>query len=186
MFTDNHAFSGMAAMRPEQIERKTTTTDGKPCLLFHTGWSTFSNFYTAPFTVDGQRYSTVEQYYQVQKAKYFGDSSTVIAMLKVRSPRRCKELGKNIVGFNKADWATVAEGVMFTGVQEKFLQNANARKVLTDTKGMLLAEATQYDNYWANGLAIDDEDNADVGQWPGRNTLGRILMKIRDSLLMSA
>lgn len=175
----------MAAFRPEQIERRIKSLDGRDVLLFHTGWSVFSNFYTAPFTIEGQRYNTVEQYYQVQKAKYFGDSNTVIAMLKVRSPRRCKELGKSVANFDKAQWATVAEGIMFTGVQEKFLQNAAARKALTNTKGVLLAEATQYDGYWANGLSIDDDASGDVANWPGRNTLGQILMKIRDGLFGS-
>ena len=125
----------------------------------------------------------VEQYYQVQKAKYFGDATTVIAMLKTRSPRKCKVLANNIQAFERSEWAKVAEDIMYTGVREKFMQNTELRKILMETKGKILAEATQFDNFWANGLHILDVANCDVDNWPGRNTMGRILMKVRDGLV---
>lgn len=44
-------------------------------LAFRGERSVFSNFYTKPFTVDGFRYLSVEQYFQYSKAVYFEDSN---------------------------------------------------------------------------------------------------------------
>jgi ribA/ribD-fused uncharacterized protein len=170
------------ALQPEQIERRIVTAGGDDVLLFHTGWSVFSNFYSSPFTIDGQRYANVEQYYQVQKAKRFADANSVIEILKVRSPRKCKEIGRNIANFNLNEWLQVADGVMLQGVKEKFLQNVSAREQLKATGTAILAEATRFDKYWAIGLDIGDFNTADIGNWPGSNKLGYILMNVRSMM----
>lgn len=172
----------MTALTLQQYERKLETLDGQKLILFHTGWSPFSNFYSSPFVIDGQRYNTVEQFYQVQKAKHFGDTKAVIDMLKVRSPRRCKDIGRRIQNFDSAEWSNIAADILLQGVKEKFLQNAALRKALTGTEGSILAEATEFDCYWATGLNIEDEANADIAHWPGKNMLGNVLMNVRDMM----
>lgn len=170
-------------MQPDQIERRIKTRDGRDVLLFHTGWSILSSFYCSPFIIDGQKYQNAEQYYQVQKAKYFADAKLVCEMLTTRSPRQCKELGKNVENFNMQEWLNVAEKTMLIGITEKFLQNTSARTFLKSTTGSILAEATRFDSYWANGLDISDTNNEDIDNWPGKNLLGKMLMYIRDTVL---
>ena len=170
----------MAALSRSQVERQTKTTDGRALILFHTGWSPFSNFHSSPFIIENQKYNTVEQFYQVQKAKTFGDTKAVIEMLRLRSPRRCKERGRSIENFDSAQWSQAAPDVMQRGVREKFMQNEQLRSHLLATKDAILAEATEFDTFWATGLNIEDEGNCDVDNWPGRNMLGSIIMGVRD------
>lgn len=172
----------MAALTPQQVQTEVTAVDGQTLLLFHTGWSPFSNFHTSPFVIDKQRYATVEQFYQVQKAKHFGDAQAVIEILKTRSPRRCKDLGRRIQNFDAVEWSRIAPEFMLQGVKEKFLQSSALRKQLLETKGKILAEATEFDTYWATGLNIEDPANGDMENWPGRNMLGKIIMQVRDMI----
>jgi len=166
----------------EYAERNLKAEDGTDLVLFHTGWSTFSNFHPMPMTINGQKYRSVEQYYQVAKAKRFGDVNRVIEILNSRSPRKCKELGKHVQGFDMEVWKKEARSVMKTGLLEKFLQNGSARQKLKDTGRAIIAEATKYDQFWATGLDISDDANAKRDSWPGRNVLGELLMEVRDMI----
>lgn len=165
-----------------QIESRLTSTDGRQLLLFHTGWSPLSTFHYTPFDYNTQRYAHVEQFYQVQKAKHFGDADSAIEILRARSPRKCKELGNSIKGYVAAEWNAVAEKIMYSGALEKFMQNSVVRKYLKDTGDAVIGEATRFDNYWAIGLDLDDPGIGDIDAWPGQNIYGQILMKVRANL----
>lgn len=151
-------------------------------VLFHTGFCPLSTFFYSPFEYNGQRYNHLEQFYQVQKAKTFGDADCVIELLKCRSPRRCKELGSTIKGYDADKWAALAEKILYAGALERFMQNAVARRYLKETGDALIGEATRFDSYWAIGMDIDDPDIDDIDNWPGQNLYGRILVKVRDNL----
>ena len=50
-------------------------------IVFHSELSPYSNFHSAPFTIDGQHYPTSEHYLQYSKAMMFADTFTVNAIL---------------------------------------------------------------------------------------------------------
>ena len=84
--------------------------------------------------------------------------------------------------FNRQEWNLVAEKVMLHGVTEKFLQSPWLRQKLQTTGDAIIAEATNYDDFWATGLHIKDDRHTDKAQWPGQNKLGEILMCVRKML----
>jgi ribA/ribD-fused uncharacterized protein len=166
----------------DDIERSLTDVKGNTVILFNTGWSTFSNFYLAPFEVNGWWYRTVEQYYQSEKAAYFGDFERAEMIYRSVAPSKCKKLAHEIRNFKKDVWQTVAPQVMAVAVKEKFHQNAAAREKLISTGDATLVEATLYDQFWGSGLHISDDANGDPKAWRGCNRLGYTLMEVRAQL----
>jgi len=164
------------------VERELPEALGGPMMLFNSGFSTFSNFYLCPFTVNGIHYKTTEQYYQSEKADYFGDYIKAAQIRSEARPSKCKRLGGEIRNFDKDIWEGVARTVMLRGVYAKFRQNYVARQKLLDTGDALLVEATPYDTYWGSGLHISDNDHKDQEKWRGSNHLGTILMTVRENI----
>lgn len=171
-----------ALKRPENVQRTVLGLDGTEIVLFHTGFSIFSNFYTSLFNVDGQRYFHVEQFYQAKKAEWFNDLATMQNILKARAPRKCKELGRNVENYDYVEWQSIAEQFMYRAVKEKFLQNPIAKDCLLNTGTALIAEATKFDKFWGTGLDIENDSNRDPTKWLGDNRLGKILMQVRECL----
>ena len=166
----------------ENVERQLSDTLGVPMVLFHSGHSTFSNFYLCPFTLNGYTYRTTEQYYQSEKAAYFGDYKKAQQILAEYRPSRCKKLAYEIKNFDKKEWQQVARQVMLRGVLAKFSQNTVAKQKLLSTGDALLVEATNFDNFWGSGLHILDDTHKDRKKWRGANTLGDVLVQVRQIL----
>lgn len=151
-------------------------------VLFHPDYSTFSNFAVYPFVIDGQTYPTVTHYYESQKARYFADYNTMNKILAAAGPRKCRMLARDIAGFDSTQWRRVCDSFMLSAVMEKFLQNGEARKKLLQTGNRVIAKADAFDRYWGIGLAINDDDSADMLCWSGLNKLGTILTIVRSIL----
>ena len=60
----------------------------------------FSQWYHSPFVVEGIRYATAEQYMMAKKALLFKDYEIYDRIMKEKSPRKCKALGKKVQGFD--------------------------------------------------------------------------------------
>ena len=65
-------------------------------IVFHGELSPYSNFQSAPFTVDGQCYPTLEHYIQYSKVMMFGDMYTVNAILNAETLYEVKKLSYQI------------------------------------------------------------------------------------------
>ncbi len=74
-----------------------------------------SNWYNRSFSVNGISYSNTEQYFMAQKAIVFGDNATLKLIMKARSPKECKQLGRNVSPFDSAVWDTKSYEIMKTG-----------------------------------------------------------------------
>ena len=64
--------------------------------------SCFSQWYEAPFVVEGLRYPTAEHFMMAEKASLFGDHATRDQVLRSASPGAAKALGRQVRGFDKA------------------------------------------------------------------------------------
>ena len=159
-------------------QRTVTTANNHQQLLYFSGRSPYSNFYRAPFVIEGRRYFNVEQWYQASKARTFGDEEIELAILSCPSPRECKSLGYAIKHFDMGRWKEVCDEIMRRGVTEKFSQNPELRKELLATDCAELIEATQYDSWWGSGRNITEEHDT----YPGLNKMGLILMCVRRCL----
>ena len=166
----------------ENVVRELSDARGRPMVLFHSGFATFSNFYLCPFTLDGRTYRTSEQFYQSEKAAFFNDHEKAEQIRAEVRPSQCKWLAREIKNFDRGVWQGVAQEVMLRGVLAKFRQNTPARQTLLNTGDALLVEATLYDTFWASGLHILDNSHKDRAYWRGANVLGSVLMEARDSI----
>jgi len=144
----------------------------------------FSQWYKAPFQLDGYFYNTAEQYMMAEKARLFGDHATLEAILKAREPAEQKRLGWLVRGFDPERWNGAARGIVYRGNRAKFTTHTDLLQLLLETDGTSLAEASPHDTIWGIGLAADERDATDRSKWRGTNWLGETLQKLRDDLLM--
>ena len=143
--------------------------------------SPLSNFHKADFIIQSETYPHVEQYLQYNKARHHEKLELACKIRSTSAPLMCKRLGDSIAPVSD-DWLPVAQNLVMKACEAKFLQNDRARNFLKDTGKTILAEAT-LDIHWGVGLRLEDDDIADKKKWKGKNTLGDILMKIRDNIV---
>src|SRR6185295_6925018 len=62
----------------------------------------FSNWYGAPFELDGARYPTTEHWMMAEKARLFGDAEMRVRILAAASPAVAKRMGRQVRGFDEA------------------------------------------------------------------------------------
>lgn len=158
------------------------TKSSDTCLLFGGRLAIFSNFHTSTFTINGLSYSSVEQYYQREKAMAMNNANIATEIMMETDPGIIKRLGGSIVMNDDQLKQFKQLEVMEKGIWEKFCQNPSLRKSLLDTKDKELVECNPHDRYWGIGRGLRDPMATDKKEWRGANKLGSILMKVRDSL----
>ena len=146
---------------------------GKQCL---------SQWWEAPFTVDGRTFRTAEHFMMHGKALLFGDEDTAGRVLAARTPDEAKALGRRVRGFTEDVWVDNRLDVVVRGNLAKFGAHDDLRGFLLGTGDRLLVEASPLDRVWGIGLAADDERATDPTAWPGLNLLGEALMEVRARL----
>lgn len=144
--------------------------------------SCFSQWYEAPFVVDGQRYATAEHFMMAEKAALFGDHEVRARVLEAPTPDAAKALGRRVNGFDDAVWTAHRFSIVVRANEAKFTQQSELRAFLESTGSRILVEASPVDRIWGIGLAQDDARAADPQQWDGLNLLGFALMEVRDRL----
>jgi ribA/ribD-fused uncharacterized protein len=152
--------------------------------------SGLSNWYMANFVFtrsDGTTilFYTSEQYMMWAKARLFGDTAIAARILaEGKNPRKAKELGRLVAGFDFKRWSFYARSIVEHGVWLKFSQNKDIREVLLNTGDTVLVEAALNDALWGvgtdkNGLWANGTRSPDG--W-GKNWLGQVLMNVRTRL----
>ena len=144
--------------------------------------SCFSQWWPAPFVVDGQRYATAEHWMMGQKALLFGDAAIAAKVAEASSPKQAKELGRKVSGFDSDLWNVEKYRIVLAGSVAKFGQNAALRDFLLNTGNRILVEASPVDRIWGIGMAADDPGAENPLLWRGENLLGFALMEARDQL----
>jgi ribA/ribD-fused uncharacterized protein len=150
-------------------------------LLPNTKNGYLSNWYPSPINLYGQNFSSGEQAFMYAKADTFMDEEIKTQILQTNDPKKLKALGRKIKNFDEAVWAAARVDLMTEIVTAKFEQNQDLMQLLLSTGDALLAEANNFDKFWGCGLRTSDATINNPERWPGKNTLGTILMSIRDS-----
>ena len=128
-----------------------------------------SNFYEAPFEVNGTQYATVEHYFQAHKTTNPTKREEII---RARSAVEAKRLGRKVE--LREDWPQVRDGVMLVALRAKFDQNPDLKEKLVATYPETLQEGNYWhDNYW--GVCQCEKCQPVAAQ----NMLGRLLMALR-------
>ena len=146
-------------------------------VLFHGRFCPLSNFYPCNFTVSGNRFSCVEQYYQFQKTTFCGMWNLSHQILLASDPVDMKRLADSA---DKDIWPVGLQiAAMKTALSKKFSQNIELANFLKETGDKRIVECNKYDKFWGIGRSIYDK-NAKSG--PGENMLGRCLEEVRDNM----
>jgi ribA/ribD-fused uncharacterized protein len=127
----------------------------------------FSNFAAFPIFVDGEWWPTSEHYFQTQKYQTEALRDWVHY---APSPMEAANRGRNPKIPKRDDWEDVKDGLMEKALLDKYSRYPNLKKLLILTGHSQIFEHTVNDCYWA-----------DCGNRTGKNHLGLLLMKIRDS-----
>jgi ribA/ribD-fused uncharacterized protein len=130
------------------------------------GW--LSNVSEDGFVLDGERWASVEHYYQAQK--YVG-TEAFARIRKAESPLKARKAGQDRSLVLRADWEAVKEDAMRRAVQAKFEQSRRLRERLIATGDEELVHQSSTDAYWGR-----------TAEGVGDNRLGEILMAIRTIL----
>ena len=149
--------------------------------LFAGRFSPLSNFYNARFTVEGQQYTSSEQFYQYKKAVFAKEHEKAAQIMATNDPFAIKKLGDTLQINNKLWLTTDAVPVMTAGLSAKFHQNRDLAQVLLGTGSRRLVECTG-DRTWGIGLPIWNKTIEDITAWKGDNRLGTCLEEVRKTL----
>lgn len=145
------------------------------------GASCFSQWFDAPFEIEGVRYLTAEHYMMAEKARLFGDEEIRRRVVQASSPGAAKALGREVAGFDEERWRQHRFDIVVRGNQAKFAQHPPLQHFLMQTGRRILVEASPVDRIWGIGLAADHPQVGNPNAWEGLNLLGFALMQVRDA-----
>jgi ribA/ribD-fused uncharacterized protein len=143
--------------------------------------SVFSQWWKSDFEIDGQRYSSAEQWMMAGKARLFGDDESLARKLAAHDPSTCKALGRKVRGFDEERWRSARLDLVTRGNVAKFTP-APMRRYLLATEEQILVEASPTDRIWGIGLARTAPEAEDPRTWRGENLLGFALVRARELL----
>ncbi|SCF08791.1 hypothetical protein GA0074695_3378 [Micromonospora viridifaciens] len=188
----------LSIMSPRSVaELVATVRSGRPVKYLHfwghrpqrdgsVGAGCLSQWWPAPFTVDGRTYATAEHWMMWHKATLFGDVEMAERILDAGHPHRAKALGRQVRGFDEATWVARRYEIVVAGSVAKFGQHEELGRFLLGTGKRVLVEASPVDRVWGIGLAADDPRADDPARWRGANLLGFALMDARATLSRNA
>jgi len=146
-------------------------------------WSgIYSNWHPSPFQIGGVQYNCAEQYLMAEKARLFGDITSESRILSAINPADQKRYGRQVTGFNKDKWESVALDVMYRALWAKFTQDEALKGQILSTGDRIIVEASPEDCIWGIGLHWAEKACDDPKNWRGTNWLGLTLTKVRDDL----
>ncbi len=128
----------------------------------------FSNFSGFPVYVDGEWWSTSEHYFQAMKYETEELRNWVQF---APGPMAAANRGRDPKFPKRADWEEVKIGFMEKALMDKYTRHEVLGELLLSTGKSHIFEHTKNDCYWG-----------DCGDRTGKNHLGLLLMKVRDSL----
>ena len=155
-------------------------------VFFYKDW--LSNYQRTKFDVEwnGVKYTftSTEQGFMYIKAITFGDNVTAQKILNTDDPNRCRKLGRQVKGYNDAEWAKIRYDVFYTLNWAKYTQDKKLQEKLLDPQfdGKKFIEASPIDKIWGIGYAEDNPNIEFTYMYWGKNYLGRILTNIRKRL----
>ena len=120
------------------------------------------------------------------KAKEFGDTEIYNKILKTKTAKAVKAVGRKVANFKEAVWESKRDDIMDKAVRTKFIQHPSLRKQLVETGDKLIGEANPRDMYWGIGTSMTQVKSKSPSKWRGLNKLGKLLMKLRDEFNQSA
>lgn len=154
-------------------------------IFFYGTKDIYSNFHPVDFIHQGQRFFCSEQAVMYRKAKLFGADAIAEQIVKAKTPNEAKALGQSRrIAFDETTWIANREQVYYEVLVDKF-SVPRLRDALLRTGKRTLVEASPSDTIWGVGLAESNPLIQYPAQWKGLNLLGKTLMRVRNTLVLS-
>jgi ribA/ribD-fused uncharacterized protein len=173
--------------KPKKVKlSKPVEEAGPPPVLFHGSdeskgeFRYMSNDAPYPIDMEGEKFPSVEHYYQAMKAKEFDDKEVYEKVVKTKTGKAVKAVGKKVKNFAKELWDSKKDDIMRRAVRAKFVQHPELRKQLLETGDRKIGKADPRNLYWGIGTSMESEKSKHPSKWRGQNKLGKILMELRD------
>ena len=148
-------------------------TAGRGCL---------SQWFPAPFEVEGERYATAEHWMMAEKARLFGDPAAERAAIDAANPALAKAAGRTVRDFDDEVWVRERFEIVVRAGTHKFAAHRDMREFLLRTGSRVLVEASPRDRLWGIGMGAKNENAENPAAWRGLNLLGFALMETRERL----
>jgi ribA/ribD-fused uncharacterized protein len=163
--------------------QKFTDHRGKRYLVFSSGYCPLSPFYPCAFRVGLEKFHSGQHYYETLKARQYHDCEAVQLIAQTRSPKQAADIGSCICQFDETTWKS--DEAMEEAMRHVFERCYVPRRFLKETGDDELVFASKFQMHWGTGIEADSHELNVPERWPGRNQLGKILMKIRAELFQS-
>jgi N-glycosidase YbiA len=131
----------------------------------------FSNFSPHSIELAGEKWATVEHYYQAHKFQGTKFEYLMAEIQAASTSELAAKIGRNPKYQPRSDWDLGKCEIMYRAVWQKFNQHLDLQQVLLDTLDVEIVEDSPVDYFW--GCGVDRT---------GANHLGQILMQVRDDL----
>lgn len=131
-----------------------------------------SNFDSPWVSLDGEWYSTLEHAYQAAKTHNLHQRRHIREQ---PTPGKAKREGGKLE--LRPDWEQVKQSVMLALLRQKFQHEPYRSQLLATGNEELIEGNTWGDRVW--GCVLVD------GKWVGQNLLGKMLMLLREELLVT-
>lgn len=97
------------------------------------GASCLSQWWPAPFVVDGVEYATAEHWMMAGKARLFGDAEAERQVLAAEHPAEAKKAGRLVRGFDEGTWERERFRLVVEGSLHKFAAHDDLALFLLNT-----------------------------------------------------
>ena len=124
---------------------------------FYSKHSVLSNHHPCRFTVNGESYSSMEQFLFIEIAELFGDQQLIQKISSEHDPVIIKRLAKTVKNFGKNIWRRDIGKILDDGLFEKFRENPELGAFLIATGDTIIVEASKYDKEYGIGLSLGDK-----------------------------
>lgn len=194
IFVDGKAYGeGDMELLPEDLRPSNLAMkQSDRALIFFGRFSPLSNHHHSPFSLNGTKFSCMEQYIAWSRASLAGRANLVAKALKPADPIFYKGI-LNELKANKTNdalktqlaeqWYGQLDETVIQGLRAKFQQNPSLARFLCKTYPKLLGEACP-DTRWGIGFTLIDDGALDITRWPTEgNVMGRQLSIVRQELL---
>ena len=151
--------------------------DEQPQVITFSGKNnTLSNFYSCDLNIFGLHHKSAEHAFQYVKAMRSGDVPRATAIQSATTALDAKKLGNQV----KPSDSFLAEQVTLMSeiVEAKATQCSEFRDSLRNSKKSTVFAESTFDDFWASGLNEKETQCTNSDKWPGKNTLGDIIMKV--------
>jgi ribA/ribD-fused uncharacterized protein len=143
-----------------------------------------SQWFPAPFTMNGISYPTAEHYMMAEKARLFDDQEMLSNILECQTPKEAKAFGRKIRNFVGDTWHQHCSDIVVKANHAKFSANSDFAAWLVASAPKVVVEASMWDRIWGIGMVASAPGARDPQKWKGLNLLGFALMEVRDLLIL--